>query len=169
MFAGDGNEQQKDDEHNPFVVLPSSFTGGDRYMHQKFQDSIALIQKYGKPHFFLTMTCNPKWEEIKNALKPGQCAQDRPDICSRVFQLKKRELLLDLTSRNLFGVVKARTHVIEFQKRGLPHMHLLIWLEDFRATPDILDNFISAEIPNEDSDLHELVKEFHLRNHCGDS
>ena len=48
-------------------------------------------------------------------------------------------------------------------------MHLLIWLEDFRATPDILDNFISAEIPNEDSDLHELVKEFHLRNHCGDA
>ena len=87
MFADDGNEQQRDDAHNPFVVLPSSFTGGDRYMHQQFQDSIALIQKYGKPHFFLTMTCNPKWEEIKNALKPGQCAQDRPDICSRVFQL----------------------------------------------------------------------------------
>ena len=38
------------------VVLPSTFTGGARYMHQKMLDSMVLVQKFGKPHFFITMT-----------------------------------------------------------------------------------------------------------------
>ena len=40
-------------------------------------------------------------------------------------------------------------------------------MEDFRATPEILDNLINSGIPNEDSDLLELVKDFHLHNHRG--
>ena len=33
-------------------ILPSSFTGGDRYMHQQYLDSIALYQRFGRAHFF---------------------------------------------------------------------------------------------------------------------
>jgi hypothetical protein len=38
---------------------------------------------------------------------------------------------------------------IEWQKRGLPHAHILIWLID-KITPDKIDEVISAEIPNVD-------------------
>lgn len=47
------------------VVLPSSFTGGYRYMQQNFQDSIAVCKEYGHPDIFLTFTCNPKRVEIQ--------------------------------------------------------------------------------------------------------
>ena len=80
------------------IVLPSSFTGGPRNMHQKYQDSMAIVRALGKPDFFVTFTCNPKWQEITSALFEGQNASDRPDLCSRVFNLKLKCLLKDLGS-----------------------------------------------------------------------
>ena len=49
-------------------------------MKRRYMDAMTLVQKYGKPNFFLTVTCNPHWEEIIRELEPGQTAQDRPDI-----------------------------------------------------------------------------------------
>ena len=43
------------------VVLPSSFIGGLRFMHQFYQDSMAIVCKKGKPDLFITFTCNPNW------------------------------------------------------------------------------------------------------------
>ena len=40
-------------------VLPASFIGGRRDMRRRYMDAMALVQKYGKPDYFLTMTCNP--------------------------------------------------------------------------------------------------------------
>lgn len=64
-------------------------------MNQRYQDAMSLVQKYGKPDIFLTMTCNPNWEEIKTELFPGQVAQDRPDLCTRIFRAKFEELKED--------------------------------------------------------------------------
>jgi hypothetical protein len=49
---------------------------------------MALVRKYGKPDIFLTMTCNPNWDEIKRELYPGQTPQNRPDLVVRVFRAK---------------------------------------------------------------------------------
>ena len=63
--------------------------------------------------------------------------------------MKLDALLDDLNKNNCFGKVIAHLHVVEFQKRGLPHAHILIILrpEDRLKSPDQYDNFISAEIP----------------------
>ncbi|KAG5347453.1 hypothetical protein C0989_011811 [Termitomyces sp. Mn162] len=37
-------------------------------MQQLFQDSMAICRNFGKPDLFLTMTANPKWSEIEEAL-----------------------------------------------------------------------------------------------------
>ena len=44
----------------------------------------------------------------------------------------------------IFGRVVAHVHVIEFQKKGLPHMHLLITLnkEDKLQYPQDINKFI---------------------------
>ena len=68
--------------------------------------------------------------EIKNVLKDGQTPQDRPDIVARVFKLKKDQLMQDLKTGHVLGKVVAHMHVIEFQKRGLPHVHILVILAD---------------------------------------
>lgn len=69
------------------IILPSTFTGGPRYIHEKQQDAMAYVQMFGRPDFFLTFTCNPKALEIMRELFPGQTSPDRPDIVSRVFHL----------------------------------------------------------------------------------
>lgn len=40
-------------------ILPSSFVGSARYMHQNFLDSLTICRNIGYPSLFLTMTCNP--------------------------------------------------------------------------------------------------------------
>ena len=58
MYSGLQDAMNRDAEGSTGVkvILPSSFTGGDRYMHQQNLDSMALFQRFGQPHFFITMT-----------------------------------------------------------------------------------------------------------------
>ncbi|XP_024156624.1 uncharacterized protein LOC112164604 [Rosa chinensis] len=132
------------------TILPSSFIGSPRDMHQRYKDAMALVQKYGKPDIFLTMTCNPNWEEIKVELLPGQVAQDRPDLCTRIFRAKFEELKEDVIKKGVLGTVVAHVYVIEFQKRGLPHVHMLLMLndDDKLNNPDDYDQIVQAEIPS---------------------
>jgi hypothetical protein len=61
-------------------------------MRRRYMDAMALVRKFGKPDIFLTMTCNPNWDEIKDELYPGQAPQDHPDLVTRVFRVKLEEL-----------------------------------------------------------------------------
>ncbi|GBC41616.1 hypothetical protein PHYBLDRAFT_64601 [Rhizophagus irregularis DAOM 181602=DAOM 197198] len=56
------------------IILPSSFTGGPRQMHKLYQDAMAIVRVFEKPDLFITITCNPKWPEIQNALLLDQTA-----------------------------------------------------------------------------------------------
>jgi hypothetical protein len=61
-------------------------------------------------------------------LKPFEKPLDRPDLCVRVFKLKFGFLMEDLFKKHVLGMVIAHINVIEFQKRGLPHAHILLIL-----------------------------------------
>ncbi|GBP19892.1 Type 1 phosphatidylinositol 4,5-bisphosphate 4-phosphatase [Eumeta japonica] len=54
---------------------------------------------------------------------------------------------------------RCHVHTIEWQKRGLSHMHLLVWIVN-KIRPDQVNSVISAEIPvkEEDPVLYEIVK-----------
>ncbi|XP_036139525.1 uncharacterized protein LOC118644642 [Monomorium pharaonis] len=105
------------------IILPSTFVGSPRNMMQHYQDAMAIVRKYGKPDIFITMTCNPNWREIRENLLSNQQPADRPDICARVFNIKKDYLVDVIVRQQFFGEVMAYVYVIEFQKRGLPHIH----------------------------------------------
>ena len=70
------------------VVISKSFPGSDRDVSCRFMDVMALVARYGRPNYFVTMTCNPHWHEIIEQLLPGQTPQDRPDIVARVYHAK---------------------------------------------------------------------------------
>ncbi|XP_034944790.1 uncharacterized protein [Chelonus insularis] len=118
------------------VVLSATFTGSPRNMFQNYQDSMAIVRKYGKPDLFVTMACNPHWKKI-----------------------------------TFFGNVAAYVYVIEFRKKGLPHIHLLITLNSNSkmTTPTIVDRYISAEIPdpNKNPILHDIVMKNMIHGPCG--
>ncbi|KAI5413759.1 hypothetical protein KIW84_058058 [Lathyrus oleraceus] len=145
------------------VVLPSSYVGSRRYMDQLYFDGMAICSYVGFPDLFITFTCNPNWPEIQRLLGSVHLkASDHPDIISRVFKMKFDELLSDLTKKSLLGKVLAYMYTIEFQKRGLPHAHILIFLHPSNKypTPSDIDRIISAEIPDQDTneELYNLVK-----------
>lgn len=62
-----------------------------------------------------------------------------------------KALLNDLTVGGVLGKVVGHVHVIEFQKKGLPHGHVLLILDelDKPRTPDDYDHIVSAEVLDE--------------------
>ncbi|KAL7099021.1 hypothetical protein ACP275_09G055800 [Erythranthe tilingii] len=114
------------------VVLPASFIGEPRDMRRRYFDALTLVQRFGKPDLFITMT----WP-IPAIL------QDLKD------QLFKKEI---------FGKVVAHVHVIEFQKRGLPHAHILVIMK------------FEYKITNEEQYplLHALVRKHMMHGPCGE-
>ena len=161
-------------EAGRYVVLSSSFTGSPRHNHQLYQDAMAAVRKMGKPDLFITFTCNPNWREIVEELRFNEKPQDRNDLIARVFKMKLDALLHDLTKGNILGKCISHTAVIEFQKRGLPHAHILLILasEDKPFTADDYDKIVCSEIPDPNasdihSRLHGIVTKHMLHGPCG--
>ena len=82
-------------------------------MTERYQDAMRIVRNCGKSNIFLTFTCNTKWEEITQFLLPGQVASDRPDLVSRVFQMKLKELISDL-EKGLLGQMVGKVWVVDF-------------------------------------------------------
>ncbi|CAE1325026.1 unnamed protein product [Acanthosepion pharaonis] len=74
-------------------ILPSTYTGGPRYMHERTQHAMTYVRPYERPDLFITFTCNPKWVDIMRELLPGQYYTHRHDITARVFHLKLGKLM----------------------------------------------------------------------------
>ena len=152
------------------IILPPTITGSPRFYVEKFQDAMAIVRKFGKPHLFITMTCNPEWPEIKESLNPGESAYDRPDLVTRVFKLKNDMLIHDIVKNEIFGKVIAYVGTQEQQKRkGLHHTHTLVTLESVPRNPDDVDKMISAEIPDRELNpkLFETVVKNNIHGPCG--
>lgn len=77
----------------------------------------------------------------------------------RIFWAKCKELLKDI-EQGAFGEVAAMMYTIEFQKRGLPHIHILIILKEYDKlwTAEDINRFISAELPTEDYENSDILQ-----------
>lgn len=153
----------------PVIILPSTFTGSGRNMVQLTHDAFTIFQNIGKPDLFITFTCNSQWDEIQQNLLPGEKASDRPDLVDRVFK-QKLNAMLDEISDGVLGTCLGYVYTIEYQKRGMPHAHILVTLHpDFKPVdgPSI-DRLISAELPDEalNKELYDLVNKFMRHGPC---
>ncbi len=101
----------------------------------------------------------------------GQQPQDRLDLVTRVFKIKLKELINDIHKNHILGRMIARIYVVEFQKRGLPHAHILIFLtEDCKPhTVEDVDRMINAELPNSETNklAHKTVARCMMHGPCG--
>lgn len=90
------------------IVLPSTFTGGARYMRQNYQDAMAICRWTGYPDLFITFTCNPKWPEITNFLKIyNQRPEDCPGMVVRLLKIKLDQLIREIKKGRIFGTTRA--------------------------------------------------------------
>lgn len=176
------------------IILPSTHVGSRRFMVELYRDACAIAKRFGKPTFFVTFTANPHWPEFEaivdrdrnerdNPTAPGSSANNYPDLVVRIFHLKLKGLLEDLTGRphsdsiGIFGPTRAHVYTVEYQKRGLPHAHIILWLDPTRATiptnPESVNELIKAELPSPDTDptgeLTDLVRSLMFHGPCGPS
>ncbi|XP_022872070.1 uncharacterized protein LOC111391153 [Olea europaea var. sylvestris] len=152
-------------------VLPQSFTCGPKDMLRRYLDAITLVQRYEKSYLFITITCNPNWPEIKQELKYNDEVENRPDLIVRVSRAKLEELKNDLYKRNIFGPIIAHIYVIEFQKRGLSHAHLLLIFNcghKISSTKQV-HKIVSCEIPDKNIHhyLHSVIVKRNMHGPCG--
>jgi hypothetical protein len=152
------------------IILPSSFQGSVRHMQRQYYDAMAIVAVEGPPDLFLTFTSNPQWPEIVNNMPTYHSSLYRPDIESRVFKLKLNQLMKDIKDNHILGVPVAHMHVIEFQKRGHPHAHMLLTLRhaDKLVNSNLVDALICAALPCRVTTpaLYNIVTKFMLHGPC---
>ena len=169
------------------IILPATFIGSPKWYKRKTLEAIAMVLGIGKPDFFITFTGilflrnkilfivlfyigNITWPEITENLQFGQQWTDRPDIVCRVFFSKLKKLLYLLTDKHVLGKSKACVWTVEFQKRGIPHAHILLTMQSSHKIRNTLelDKIISAEIPdpNQNPRLYDIVTSFMLHRDC---
>lgn len=170
-----------DDIHNDVdtekrVILPASFLWGNRHKKMRAANALHLVSRLGRPTLFITATTNPKWSEIVNELLEGQLACDRPDVTARVFASKLAVLLSCLRAGEFLpshNKLVYEVYVTEFQKRGLPHAHIVLKLHDMptsvQGTREWVDSFITACMPDPDADPehYQAVQDFMVHS-CDD-
>lgn len=158
---------------------------------QKFMYVIvAMVKQLGIPTWFMTLSCaDLRWPELfqiiaKTEGKKMTSAQvdalsyiDRCNmvntnsvIVAKHFQHRVETFFCEvlLSKVNPIGKIIYYAFRIEFQMRGSPHLHSLIWTSDCpkpthdnkQAYIDYIDQHVQAYLPIEedDPDLHELVK-----------
>lgn len=152
-----GREDLQESEN---IYLPVSFLGSGRWSSNQIADSLTIAAAYGPPTFFVTFTCNGDWLEIRSRLRPGQTYTDIPVVVCRVFKQKLSRLMS--LFRTMFpnaGRLLYAIQRVEFQKRGLPHVHILLKYSKECTSADDINHVISACIP-EAADDAEIVRRF---------
>ena len=100
----------------------------------------------------------------------AQQPAERYDIISRVFKLKLLQMLADFKN-GLLGPRAAEVMCVEWQKRGLPHAHILLFFTAEAKLRDAADDdtVVCAEIRPADTEeeLHRRVLQPGFRvNQC---
>jgi len=88
-----------------------------------------------------------------------------------VFKIKLKELINDIHKRHILGRTIEGIYVVELQKRGLPHAHILIFFtKDYKPhTVKDIDRMISAKLPNSETNklAHKTVVRCTMHGPCG--
>lgn len=83
---------------------------------------MTICREIGKPDLLITFTMDPECQEFAKLMPEDnngvqQQWFDRPDIVTRLFIDKLRELRKDLTERMVMGPLKGWFFSVEHQKR----------------------------------------------------
>ena len=161
------------------------FTLSSAEMHWP-EVTVSILNTMGK-----NITYEKGWEEDENMIKidnvplPEYKKKIRNKteffkkhfmLITRIFDNRVKAFLKLLTSS---GMIEHYTYRIEFQLRGMPHLHGVFWLNkeeielcknsdgeyiDDKVT-DLIDKWVSCSLDTQDKKLDSLVKEVNVHRH----
>ena len=136
---------------NVGILLPGKIRGSAAHAAEQVEKSMCVVARCGMPTYFITLTMNPNWPELKHLCEPGY--PPPPTATCRVFKQKLKELFKRLKKWD--GGMVYYMYVIEFQHRGLPHIHLAMRTRN--DNPDL--RAMNADIN------HEMGGDVKIRSH----
>jgi hypothetical protein len=157
---------------------------------QKFMyEVIAMVKQLGIPTWFMTLSCaDLRWPELfqivgrtqgKNLTEEQvaalsyvercQMLNANPVVVAKHFQHRVETFFSEVLLSNINPIGKISYYAlrIEFQMRGSPHLHALIWTSDCPkltseskdAYVEYIDKHVQANLPdeNDEPELYEMI------------
>ncbi len=136
---------------------------------------MAVVRHYEKLTLFITNTAKPSWREVQEVVHQDRhclTAFHRPDIVNWVLQLKVDGLFYDLRHHHIFGTYMAYRYKLNYQKHGLPHIHLLLFLHENHSylNTTSIDEIISAVFLDKykEPQLYDIISSTMVHDPCGE-
>ena len=183
--------------HDEGYKFLRALRGSPPYFEKAKKDLFAMIRQLDPATLFCSFSsAETKWmyllkilgrlvdqkdytdDELENLNWEGKCRliQSDPVTCGRHFDFQfniflKKFLLNEIAP---LGKIKDWFYRVEYQQRGSPHVHMLIWLEDapvFGVDKDedvssFIDKIITCRKPDDDTTLLNLVnRQMHRHSH----
>ena len=168
-----------------------SIRGTKQYWFTRKSELQCMVREAGPPTLFLTFSCAEyesadinSYLHIVNDVPQGYnigklCTED-PVSVSRQFSSKFHAFFqIVIIKGQVLGHVTHYYWKKEYQARGAPHYHVLVWIEDAPVIGEAehdevtawMDSRITCHIPDQisDPDLHNLVTRYQLHkcsNYC---
>ena len=69
--------------------------GSPAYQEDLKKDAMACVVRFGPPTYFITVTANPAWEEIRTLATKSGGDRENPSqlVIARIFKLKLKKLM----------------------------------------------------------------------------
>ena len=171
--------------HDDAFKFLKTIRSSPAFWQQKQKELMSMIRQLGCPTFFLTLSAaETKWPELLRILKEilddvklstdgalelqwnerAELIRRDPVTCARYFDHRSKELFRVLRSEVCpLGKLTDFYMRIEFQQRGSPHVHSLLWIENapkYGISPlneviEFIDRTITCKLPNTDSLLSD--------------
>ena len=171
--------------------------GSPPYWQKFMYEVVAMVKQLGIPTWFMTLSCaDLRWPELFQivARTNGRNMTDaevdalpyeercrllnvNPVIVAKHFQYRVETFFTEILLTNVHPIGKIVYYAlrIEFQMRGSPHLHALIWTSNCpKLSADTkqeyinyIDQHVQAYLPDKDTDpeLYELVKKYQTHSH----
>ncbi|XP_044169485.1 uncharacterized protein LOC114973474 [Acropora millepora] len=171
--------------------------GTPPYWQRFMYEVVAMVKQLGIPTWFMTLSCaDLRWPELFQIISrmQGKDITDEevnglsydekckmlnlnPVIVAKHFQYRVEMFFTEvlLSKSQPIGKIVYYALRIEFQMRGSPHLHALIWTEDCpkltsetkEAYIEFIDKHVQASLPNKDDnpELHDLVNFYQKHTH----
>ena len=168
--------------------------GSPPYFQRAVKQLIAMVAQIGCPHFFLTLSAaDMRWPELfqiiseQNGKKmtaddiaamgyeqKAAMLRNDPVLAARHFDHRLKAFFTDILKKaSILGEIQTFFYRIEFQLRGSPHAHCLLWTKDGpnmseASDEEIITYFedkISAQLQQENEELHDLVGQLQRHSH----
>ena len=183
--------------HDQGFKFLRALRGSPPYFEKAKKDIFAMIRQLGPASLFCSLSsAETQWihllrilgklvdkktytnNELENLNWEDRCRliQADPVTCARHFDYQVNQFINNflLSKTAPLGKIADWFYRVEYQQRGSPHIHMLIWLEnaptfgvDFDCdVVKFIDKIITCEKPTQDSDLLALVnRQVHRHSH----